>query len=76
MRITRGVPPSISIPVERSITSSPILAIDEQIILRDLAPDGIDINSSRVAVFTPPKNGVSESKLVTGWIDAAISAPA
>jgi hypothetical protein len=56
----------MSIPVDRSMTSSPIDAIDEQIIFLALAAVGIDINSSRVAVFAPPKNGVSESSDVTG----------
>jgi hypothetical protein len=55
------------------MTSSPIDAIDEQIMFRDLAAVGIDMNSSRVAVFTPPKNGVNESSDVTGPSCAATS---
>jgi hypothetical protein len=43
-----------------------MLAIDEQMMFLALAAVGIDINSSRVAVFAPPKNGVSESSDVTG----------
>lgn len=48
--------------------------MDEQMMLRPRATVGTDIASSRVAVFTPPKNGVNESSEVTG-IDAAMSAP-
>ena len=73
--MTRGVAPSISMPVERSITSSPIDAIDEQIIFLARAQLGTDIACSRVAVFTPPKNGVNESSDVTGASEAATSAP-
>ena len=71
VRITRGT--STSKPVTRSRTSSPIEAIDEQIMLRPRAIAGTLIASWRVAVRLPRKNGESESSVVTGARDAETS---
>jgi len=75
VRITLGVTPSSSIPVERSMTSNEIELMDEQMILRARAQLGTDIASSRVAVCAPPKNGLRESIEVTGASEAATSTP-